>query len=54
MKISYVNKIRLIAIAVALTGLLIATLSSCSSRNGYGCHGNQSWNHMVKRINSGY
>ena len=51
-KISYVNKVKIIITAVVLTGLVIATLSSCSSRNGYGCKGNQSWNKMVKRINS--
>jgi len=28
-------------------------LTSCSStKNGYGCRGNESWSHMVKRINS--
>ena len=27
----------------------LALLSSC--RTGYGCRGNESWNHMVKRIN---
>jgi hypothetical protein len=27
--------------------LLIAVLSSCSSRNGYGCRGNYSWDRMV-------
>jgi hypothetical protein len=32
--------------------LLIAVLTSCSgSRGGYGCHGRESWNHMVRRIN---
>jgi len=56
MKISYVNKVRLIATAVVLTGLLIAALSSCSGPK-YGCgHGapKQTWNKMVRRINSPY
>jgi hypothetical protein len=37
-----------------LIGLLflVAALTSC--RAGYGCRGNESWKHMVKRINSGY
>lgn len=26
-------------------------LTSCKT-SGYGCHGNQSWKHMVRRINS--
>jgi heme A synthase len=25
--------------------------SSCSTKKGYGCHGNESWNGMIKRIN---
>jgi len=48
-RISYVNAVKLVAFAVVLLGLLIATLSSC--RSGYGCHGNQSWDKMVRRIN---
>ena len=28
-------------------------LSSCKT-SGYGCKGNESWGHMVKRINNGY
>jgi hypothetical protein len=51
-KISYVNAVKLIATAIVLTGLVIATLSSC--RTGYGCRGNQSWDKMVRRINSPY
>ena len=50
-KISYVNAVRLVATAVVLLGLLIATLSSCS-KQGYGCKGNQSWDKMVRRMNS--
>lgn len=50
-KISYVNAVKVILTAVVLTGLVIATLSSCRS-TGYGCKGNQSWNKMVRRINS--
>lgn len=53
-KISYVNAVKLVAFAVVLLGLVIATLSSCSTRNGYGCRGNQSWDKMVRRINSPY
>jgi len=34
---------------VALT-LLLLTLFSCKT-SGYGCHGKESWNHMVRRIN---
>jgi len=51
-RLSYVNAIKLLAVAVVLLGLIVATLSSCSTRNGYGCKGNQSWNKMVRRINS--
>jgi len=50
-KISYVNAVRLVATAVVLLGLVIATLSSCSKK-GYGCKGNQSWDKMVRRMNS--
>jgi hypothetical protein len=50
-KISYVNAVRLVATAVVLIGLIIATLSSCS-KQGYGCKGNQSWDKMVRRMNS--
>jgi len=50
-KISYVNAVKIFLTAVVLTGLVIATLSSCSKK-GYGCKGNQSWNKMVRRINS--
>jgi hypothetical protein len=51
-KISFVNAVKMLAIAVVLLGLVIATLTSCGTRNGYGCKGNQSWNKMVRRINS--
>jgi uncharacterized membrane protein len=37
---------------IAISIMLIIFMSSCSSRNGYGCHGNQSWNKMVRRINA--
>jgi hypothetical protein len=49
-KISFVTAVRIIATAVIVLGLIVATLSSC--RTGYGCKGNQSWNKMVRRINS--
>jgi len=40
---------------LSIAVVLIVLFSSCaSSRNGYGCRGNESWNHMVKRINNGY
>jgi hypothetical protein len=34
----------------ALLGLVTIFGSSC--RSGYGCHGNQSWSKMVRRINA--
>jgi hypothetical protein len=49
---SFANKLKLMLLALILLGLLISCLTSC--RTGYGCHGNQSWNHMVRRINSAY
>ena len=55
-KISYVNAVRLIATAVVLLGLVIATLCSCSGPK-YGCghgHPKQTWNKMIRRINSPY
>jgi hypothetical protein len=39
---------------ILLAVLAVIALSSCSSRKGYGCRGNESWNHMIKRINNGY
>ena len=30
---------------------IVCLLSSCGTRKGYGCHGRESWNHMIKRIN---
>lgn len=39
-------------IAVTLLAILIITQTSCSSSRGYGCKGRESWNHMVRRINS--
>ena len=54
MKISYTNKVKLVIMLVLATGLLLATLSSCSGSK-YGCgHGapKQTWNKMVRRINS--
>lgn len=36
---------------VTISLVLAIILSSCGTRNGYGCHGNQSWNKMVKRNN---
>jgi hypothetical protein len=39
--------------AVCATILLASILmASCTTRNGYGCKGNQSWERMVRRINS--
>lgn len=38
-----------ITFIIALVFLLAMSLSSC--RTGYGCHGRESWNGMVKRIN---
>jgi len=38
---------------IVLLVAAVTVLSSCSgSRGGYGCHGRESWNHMVRRINS--
>jgi hypothetical protein len=34
---------------MTIGGLIMFLLNSC--RTGYGCHGNQSWNQMVKRNN---
>jgi hypothetical protein len=36
---------------MTIGGLIMFTLNSCGTRNGYGCKGNQSWNQMVKRNN---
>ena len=52
MKISYATKIKTAILAFILLGLLISSLTSC--RTGYGCHGNQSWDRMVRRNNSAY
>jgi predicted small secreted protein len=38
----------------AITILLSIILSSCSTRNGYGCKGRESWGKMVNRINRPY
>lgn len=38
--------------ACAIILLASILMASCSSRNGYGCKGNQSWDRMVRRINS--
>jgi hypothetical protein len=51
-RLSFVSLVKLIAFAIVLLGLVVATLSSCGTRNGYGCKGNQSWDRMVRRINS--
>ena len=37
----------LVLVTIAL--VMVICMSSC--RTGYGCHGNESWGHMVKRIN---
>lgn len=35
--------------------VIIIFMTSCSgSRNGYGCHGKESWKQMERRINRGY
>ena len=51
---SFPNNVRLVFLIVALIGLIVTTLTSCSSRNGYGCHSNQSWGKMERRINRPY
>lgn len=53
-KISFVNAVKMLAIAVVLLGLVIATLCSCMKPK-YGCGRGaprQSWEKMVRRINS--
>jgi len=37
-----------------IVALVLLVLIGTSCRSGYGCSGRESWNHMVKRINSGY
>lgn len=49
-KVSFVNRVRITILSIILLGLLLSCLSSC--RTGYGCHGRESWNSMVRRINS--
>ena len=44
-----VSNIKLITLLL----LLVVIITSCS-RNGYGCHGRDSWNKTVKRINKHY
>jgi len=34
-----------------LLSLLVIMFCSCSTRKGYGCHGRESWNNLIKRIN---
>lgn len=46
-------KKQLITLTMA-TILLTIIFSSCSTRNGYGCKGRESWGNMVKRINRPY
>lgn len=41
-----------ILVVILASFMLLMFMSSCSTRNGYGCKGNQSWNKMVRRINS--
>jgi len=36
---------------LVLAVIASVVLTSCSTRGGYGCHGRESWNHMIKRIN---
>ena len=43
--------IKIALVVITIGSLVLFTLSSCGTRNGYGCHGNQSWNKMVKRNN---
>jgi len=53
-KISYVNAVKLIATAVVLTGLVIATLCSCRAPK-FGCGTGaprETWDKLVRRINS--
>lgn len=47
------NTTAVIILIVMVLGLMLS-MTSCSTKNGYGCRGNQSWGKMVKRINSGY
>ena len=43
---------RVVQITILLT-FIIAFLTSCAT-SGYGCKGKESWNKMVRRINSPY
>jgi len=36
---------------LVLSVLVTLVLASCSTKGGYGCHGRESWGHMIKRIN---
>ena len=38
---------------VILVVFLICLFFSSCRTSGYGCHGNESWDHMVRRINRG-
>jgi hypothetical protein len=41
-----------ITILIGAAAILFSVLlSSCGTRNGYGCKGNQSWDKMVRRNN---
>ena len=42
----------LILFTLLIIAALILVFSVSSCRTGYGCRGNESWNHMVRRINS--
>lgn len=42
MKISFANKVRLFFLTLSLVGLLVSSMSSCTSTRGYGCKGNGS------------
>ena len=35
-----------------IVALVLLVLVGTSCRTGYGCRGRESWNHMVRRINS--
>lgn len=39
---------------ITISLILTILVSSCGTRNGYGCHGNQSWGKMIKRNNRPY
>jgi len=44
--------IKILLTIITLGSLVLFAMTSC--RTGYGCHGNQSWKHMERRINRPY